>query len=248
MCKRGSIEHIQGLQRKIYINFARTFPKRYITNSNFLKNELIETYRIKPHKIHVIRNSIDPKLSTLVLNPPRKTRNKMLQFVSVGNVKKTKNIDVIVRVMETLQEQGFMFKYVHIGEIRNLNIDEYKKNKQIQFLGSCTYSQTLKEIYNSDVFINFSKTEGSANALLEARCMGLPCILSDIPSNRELAKDEARYCKTEQDLMKAISKTLKTYSEVTHVKDRIKRGKKFMNQYNFQIGKELDYLSITKID
>ena len=248
MCKRGSIEHIKGIERTIYVNFARIFPKQYITNSIFLKNELIEAYRVDSHKIHVIRNSIDPKLSALMLNPPAKKRKKILQFVSVGNIKKVKNIDVIFGVMKALQEQGFIFKYIHIGEIRNLNVNEDNNDKQIQFLGSCTYSQTLQEMYNSDVFINFSQTEGAANALLEALCIGLPCILSDIPSNRELANSETRYCKTEKDLTETISKMIKTRSGITGVRERTKRGKKFMDFYNSQISKELDYLSISKID
>jgi len=65
-------------------------------------------------------------------------------------------------------------------------VDEYESSN-IQFLGARTDIPELLAI--SDVAINFSKYEGCCLANLEAASMGLPLVVSDIPSNRYVFQD-----------------------------------------------------------
>jgi glycosyltransferase involved in cell wall biosynthesis len=245
MCKRSSIAHKVNIRKKLFILIARIFPQKYLTNSDFLKNELITQYHVDSNKIYVIRNSIDPELRRIVQKPPVRSSNKLINFISIGNIKATKNIDSIVEVMENLQAEGCLFNYIHVGETRNLNPEIYSNNPQIHFVGPCNYSQTLNLLYKSDVFINFSLSEGSANALLEALCMGVPCVLSDIPSNRELAGDQAVYCDSKADLMKVILEQIENFNSTIDMKERNTKGIRFLNYYDIQIKKDLNSFSTT---
>jgi glycosyltransferase involved in cell wall biosynthesis len=60
--------------------------------------------------------------------------------------------------------------------------------KQVLFMGRQT------DVYNylaaADVFLFPSETEGLSNALIEAMASGLPCVVSDIPGNRQLITPE----------------------------------------------------------
>jgi len=69
--------------------------------------------------------------------------------------------------------------YVH--ELKQLSIED----KRIIFVGNQNGS-ILKELYaNAYIFVQPSEYEGLSMGLLEAMSFGLPCLVSDIPSNLE---------------------------------------------------------------
>lgn len=249
MCVRSSTDQITGIQLIPYKLIVKVFPDFYITNSNFLKEELINQYKISSNKIQIVRNKIDPKIFYLLNNPPFEKKKSKIKIITVGNAKKVKNNEKILRIMEVLEDEGHRFHYSHIGETRFIQTEKYKNSNQIHFLGPQTHLQTLKAIYESDIFINFSESEGSSNAVLEALCLGTTCVLSDIPSNRELAGSFGVFCNSEIDLMLVIKKLIKYDVNLkTEVKKRNKsaRSSKFIQTYNYNLKNESSYHKLTE--
>ena len=236
MCVRSSTDQMNGIQLISYKLIVKVFPDFYITNSNFLREELINQYKISSNKIQIVRNKIDPKIFYLLNNPPFEKKKSKIKIITVGNAKKVKNNEKILKIMEVLEDEGNRFHYSHIGETRFIQTEKYKNSSQINFLGPQTHLQTLKAIYESDIFINFSESEGSSNAVLEALCLGTTCVLSDIPSNRELAGSFGVFCNSDIDLMLAIKKLIKYDVNLkTEVKKRNKsaRSSKYIQTYNY---------------
>jgi glycosyltransferase involved in cell wall biosynthesis len=66
--------------------------------------------------------------------------------------------------------------------------DKLSISSQVRFLGKRDDVYSILSITN--VFVLPSKKEGMSNALLEAMASGCACIISDIPENTELIKDE----------------------------------------------------------
>ena len=249
MCVRSSTDQINGIQLISYKLIVKVFPDFYITNSNFLREELINQYKISSNKIQIVRNKIDPKIFHLLNNPPPEKKKSKIKIITVGNAKKVKNNEKILRIMEVLEDEGHRFHYSHIGETRFIQTEKYKNSSQINFLGPQTHLQTLKAIYESDIFINFSESEGSSNAVLEALCLGTTCVLSDIPSNRELAGSFGVFCNSDIDLMLAIKKLIKYDVNLkAEVKKRNKsaRSSKYVRTYHYNLKSESSYKKLTE--
>jgi glycosyltransferase involved in cell wall biosynthesis len=55
------------------------------------------------------------------------------------------------------------------------------------------FSPSAEEMEWADAIVHPSRAEGMSNALLEAMCVGLPCVASDIAPNREVLGDTALF-------------------------------------------------------
>jgi glycosyltransferase involved in cell wall biosynthesis len=250
MCVRSSTNHIDGTKLIPYKLIVKVFPDFYITNSNFLREELMNQYKISSNKIQIVRNKIDSKILHLLDNPPSGKKESKIKIITVGNVKKVKNNEKILRIMEVLEDEGHRFHYSHIGETRFIQTEKYKNSSQIHFLGPQTHLQTLKAIYESDIFINFSESEGSSNAVLEALCLGTICVLSDIPSNRELAGSFGVFCSSEIDIVLAIKKLIKydmNLKAEVKKRNRSARSSKYIQTYNNDLKSEGSYDKLAEI-
>ncbi len=114
-------------------------------------------------------------------------------FISVGELTKRKNHQVIVKAFALLSKKMDSVFYLICGEgreerrLRKL-VRRYHLKDRIRFLG---YRKDIKELLAaSDCFLFPSKQEGLPVALMEAKATGLFCICSDIRGNRELAEKE----------------------------------------------------------
>lgn len=126
-------------------------------------------------------------------------------FISVGELTKRKNHQVIIKAMEKLKEDTSI-KYIICGTGKKQKslerqIKKYHLEKQVKLLG---YRQDIASLLKmSDCFIFPSKQEGLPVALLEAMAVGLPCICSAIRGNMDLAKNgDVFLCSSKEDYIK----------------------------------------------
>jgi len=56
---------------------------------------------------------------------------------------------------------------------------------QVEFAGHIPYEQLPEYYHKADLFISPSHIDGSSVSLMEALASGLPCLVSDIPANKE---------------------------------------------------------------
>lgn len=111
-------------------------------------------------------------------------RDNLRYFIFVGRFSQEKNPDMIVKGFETLQD-----KYKDIGLVLLGNGDMYDQiaaHASDRILVPGFKSNVYDYLVASDFYISASDVEGLANTLLESMSVGLPCVLSDIPSHREV--------------------------------------------------------------
>jgi glycosyltransferase involved in cell wall biosynthesis len=146
--------------------------------------ENISCCELNHKKILVINNSIP---DTLVKNKIfflkiiiTKSVNK--NFIYVGHVDKLKNVSFIINSWGRVSSK--IDKLCILGRVDsgfyNSNVDKEK----IQFLGYV--KDTTPYYLESNFYISASITEGHPNSVIEALFFGCVCILSDIPSHREI--------------------------------------------------------------
>lgn len=103
-------------------------------------------------------------------------------FVFIGRFSQEKNPDMIIRAFEELKDDRIGLLMLGNGEL----YDELKKRETENIKMPGFKSNVYDYLKASDFYISASDVEGLANTLLESMTVGLPCVLSDIPSHKEV--------------------------------------------------------------
>lgn len=106
------------------------------------------------------------------------------RIVSVGRIDENKNqkllIDAFINIADRFSD--WTVELYGDGELKG-NLEEYVASKgysnRIIFMGNT--SNVSERIKKAGVFVLCSDTEGSPNSLIEAMCLGIPCISTDCP-------------------------------------------------------------------
>ena len=119
--------------------------------------------------------------------------HKPVKIVFVGRLNPEKRCDLLIETVEAVyREISVRCDIFGDGPLRQ-SLRKMIHTKGIESVVSLKgYKKSLREFLTEyDLFVLPSEAEGMSNALLEAMACGLPCIVSDIPPNRELvATDE----------------------------------------------------------
>lgn len=152
----------------------------------------------------VIKDKIFLK-KTLALEVPNKI------FITISSNKPGKNVEFLIKVFNKYFNEKNCELLV-VGHIDNNVIKRYKNFKNIRLIGYVT--NIFDYFQAADYFISASLSEGMPNAVLEAMACGLPVILSDIESHKEIFEKSDREIgilfknNNEDDLVYKIKKIL----------------------------------------
>jgi L-malate glycosyltransferase len=114
-------------------------------------------------------------------------------IVSVGNVRRVKGMDVLIRAASGVCRKFPRAVFLIIGYISDPPyLEELKALSQslglqqnIRFLG--LRHDVVSLLKRCDLFCLLSRSEGHSNALLEAMACGLPCVVTRVGGNAEVA-------------------------------------------------------------
>jgi len=160
--------------KKNCIACSKSISEEFKKNNLYLKyiQNGVDTEKYKPLE-NTQKDFLKEKLNILI--------DKKI-FITVGSLIPRKDMQTVIK--------GFQ-KYNDGDSILLIAGDGFKKeilqniaDDNIRFLGNI--SNVVEYLQISDCFISASLAEGLPNTVLEAMACGLPTILSDIPSHREL--------------------------------------------------------------
>jgi glycosyltransferase involved in cell wall biosynthesis len=108
-----------------------------------------------------------------------------LILISSGSLIKRKSVDTILSGISLTKREDFLLLVVGDGPERDPLEKSLTGENRVRFLG---FQNNVHEYLNcADSIISASLSEGLPNGIIEAMACGLQCILSDIPSHRELS-------------------------------------------------------------
>lgn len=117
-------------------------------------------------------------------------------IISVANLVPVKGIEVLIDAVCTLDNPKI--KLIILGDNTNeygktlqQKVNELGKEEQIVFLGK--HLDVREFLANSDLYVIPSKKEGMPMALVEAMCMSIPVLGSDISGINFVLKDFSEY-------------------------------------------------------
>ena len=185
--RRRSIKILKFLERWIYSRYAKI-----VAVSESVERSLKEWLGDKlSDRITVIHNGVD--LSEFKTFERRTRVGKTKKLVMVANFSGHKDHITLVRAMEYLKNDAVLVlvgegkgKESVENEVRRLRLEE-----RVIFTGSV--ENTFDILKDCDVYVHSVKDEGFGLAVLEAMAMGLPVVVSDLDSMRELVGDSGLY-------------------------------------------------------
>jgi glycosyltransferase involved in cell wall biosynthesis len=175
---------------------------KVLTVSEEVRRFSIEQDRLAPSKVSTLYNAVD-----LARVPGMVDRSEIRErlglksdspvIVSVGNLRRLKGFDVLVRAAAIVYREFPKAVFVVAGgqdphepeclrELEKLR-SELGIAGNVKFLGSV--EDVLSLLKACDAFCLLSRTEGFSNALLEAMACGIPCVATRVGGNSEALGD-----------------------------------------------------------
>lgn len=118
-------------------------------------------------------------------------------FVSCSTIRKLKRLDVIIDALAQLNEQGYDFKWVHIGDGPDTQkIEALAKEKlkpsQYELIGRLPNKEVRKwyHEHNPTLFLNTSESEGVPVSVMEAMANAIPVVASDVGGTAEIVQTD----------------------------------------------------------
>lgn len=111
-------------------------------------------------------------------------------FISIGELSKRKNHEVIIRALAQIEESKVKYLIVGVGDLEDklkMLVTELQLDNRVIFAG---YRTDVKELLHiADAFAFPSLQEGLPVALMEAMAVGLPVVCSEIRGNTDLIEN-----------------------------------------------------------
>ncbi len=128
---------------------------------------------------------ITPAVSSEILKINSPKEDTTLKIVTVGRLHWIKNYTAILKALKELKENGISFQYHIIGvgnllEALQYEVYQYQLESFVIFEGKLHHKEALQKIASSDIYIQYSHSEGFCNAVLEAQALGVLSIVADV--------------------------------------------------------------------
>ncbi|WP_457594226.1 glycosyltransferase [Hydrogenimonas sp.] len=197
--------------RKFLIKLSGTHADLIITPSNSLKEQLQNSINFPNNKIEVLYHAMD-KNALGNIDTKKRKNNSTVEFIYTSHLTRHKRVEVLVKAIKILKEQGNIKKPFHITctfdrEDNASYYDElmaYIEKEQIvdniKFIGRVNQNEMAELYHHADCMLHTTACESFGFALLEAKIFHIPIICSDIAVNKEIAKNSAIYFKTDNPL------------------------------------------------
>lgn len=165
--------------------------KKIIAISEFTKQDIVNTYGIKPEKIVVAYPGVNQ-----TKNKKLKAKNKYGKYILfLGTLKPSKNINGLIEAFKLLDEKdlkliitgkkGWLYQQI-FEKVKELDLEE-----KVIFTGFVSDQEAEKLLKNAEVFVLPSFWEGFGIPAVEAMAVGIPVVASNAGSLPEILGNAA---------------------------------------------------------
>lgn len=118
--------------------------------------------------------------------------SKEIKFIAVGNIKEVKNYQVIFDAFQLLENYPVSLDIYGLGKLKESQKKQIRENNlMVNLKGS--HGKIFEVLPRYDVFIMSSVTEGFGISAAEAMAVGLPLLLSDLKTLKEVTRGNALF-------------------------------------------------------
>jgi L-malate glycosyltransferase len=179
--------HIRFLDKLTY----RLRKNIIITVAKGATEEYFSFLKLQPYKAYTLYTFVDVNRFNTNETETKQLSNT-LKVISIGALRKQKNYLWSVKAFEKLRNQNIELHIYGAGDMQEeleKRIDETGANVVLK--GEVKNIEAVIPQY--DLYLMASSFEGFSLSVLEAMAMGMPLLLSNIPSFKEQCEDTATY-------------------------------------------------------
>ncbi len=163
----------------------------YVVQTNVMKGILMSGLKIHPLLLNIIPNAVilPPLKDRSILKAKLSFDDSALLITCVANLKPGKGHQILLKAFAQLHGRYPSIHLLLVGSgpdkpAIKRQLGQMASGSAVHLLG---YRPDIADILGaSDIFVLPTEREGMSNAILEAMAAGLPCVITDIPVNREL--------------------------------------------------------------
>lgn len=203
-----------GMRKKTVFTVHNTFPGYELRNKiqsyinalfaeyitcvgNYAFSKYPQTIKMmKKERIVAIQNGVDVERIDRVLNNNRGkvfdvSKNEKLWFIYIARLAPEKNHQFLIDVIKDVDPK---VQFIFIGKegrrvkIKKAIIDAGIRDRVI-LTGVIPRDRVFQYLQNADAYVSTSVLEGMPISVLEAMCVGVPVVLSDIAQHLEIVGD-----------------------------------------------------------
>jgi len=185
----GTIHDIHMIEDKpsrirLY-QLAGLLGTRLITVSNDMKRFYKDNAWFKASSIETIYNGVQLPSSQQNLKNTLNIGEDTLVVTCMGRLVKLKQVNRIIHACtRLLKKHEFYLLIVGDGPETDTLKELAKNERNIKFLGARNDISDILE--SSDIFVQYSTTEGLSRSIIEAAVSNVPCIVSNVGGNKEI--------------------------------------------------------------
>ena len=195
--------------RKLLIKLSGTHADLIVTPSESFKNQLERSLGFPPARMEVLYHAMDRESLGETKKSESDEEDEKVRFVCTSHLTRHKRVEVLLEAVKLLKEDPEIPKAFHVkctfdrrdnrgyyDELTN-TIEQEKLGELVEFTGRVDQNEMARLYTEADCMVHTTACESFGFALLEAKIFRLPTICSDIPVNKEIAKNAALYFKTD---------------------------------------------------
>jgi glycosyltransferase involved in cell wall biosynthesis len=203
---------------KIYL---KSISKRCDTLETTNKNSLEEVSQFVECKVEEIPNFVDSKVWTY--NKTVSQKREKSDFVYFGRLENEKNLFNLIQAIAKIDSQGL---FIGSGKLET-TLKNYaeKSNAKINFVPHLKGIELVNRVKSARFAVLVSNFEGNPKTILESISIGIPVIVTPIPSIRSIIRDGENGIITNgfgiedisEGLLRALSLSNKRYEKMSRL-------------------------------
>lgn len=231
------LERVKSSRFKLKIaelieKFAYNNADKIIITSDEGKSFIQNRFLVEENKIVLNPNYVDTdrfKLLEIKKEPGR--------IAFVGRLDQVKNLENLILSLAGL---NVVLSVIGEGNMKEKLISLAERNKvRVDFMGIIEQDKLPEELNKSVLFVLPSISEGNPKVLIEAMACGLPCLGSNIPSIKEIIRDDVNGLLCDTDVNSIRSGIVRLLNDSV-LRDRVGREARLTVENNFCFRKIID--------
>jgi glycosyltransferase involved in cell wall biosynthesis len=167
-------------------------PDAVFAVSELVRKQCIEVDKISAARVVTVYNGIN--LGDWSPKSPNVNHQQQQSVVTLGNIRYIKGHDIFIKAAALVHDQFPNVSFAIAGTVLD---DEYMASLQqlVQLnnlSNNFTFLDTCRDVPNflasADIFVLPSRSEGFANAIVEAMAASLPTVVTDVGGNAEAVR------------------------------------------------------------